>query len=346
MHFKNILWENDKVIILDQRCLPEKEVYHTYQSAEEIARSIRDMEIRGAPAIGIAGAYGMALAAQNYPGNSFQEFCETLDQAVKILAASRPTAVNLKWSLARIQRIYHSSQGQDISVIQKKILEEAHQILSEDKDLCEKIGRIGASELESGVNVLTYCNTGALATGGWGTALAVFYYAVADKKKIHVYVPETRPYLQGARLTSWELDKNKIPHTLITDNMCAFLMKKKEIHSVWVGADRIVANGDVANKVGTYALALLAKYHQIPFYVAAPYSTIDMEISSGQEIPIEERPALEMKSIQGKMIAPEETPVWNPAFDITPHDLITAIVTEKGFAYPSFYQSLKELYRV
>jgi methylthioribose-1-phosphate isomerase len=310
-----IRWRGDCLELLDQRLLPDKELYVTCRSAEQVAQAIRDMVVRGAPAIGCAAAFGVVLS-------------RGVPAAYEVLAKSRPTAVNLSWALERMKK------AQDLEA-------EAIAIYEEDIAANRAMGRLGAALIPEGARVMTHCNTGALATAGYGTALGVI--RSAKHKKISVIANETRPYLQGARLTAWELVQEGIPCTLITDSMAGHLMSKGEVDVVVVGADRIAANGDVANKIGTYALAVLAKRHGIPFYVAAPLSTFDPKIPDGSRIPIEERPAAEVTGYRGTRWAPEGVSVRNPAFDVTPAELVTGIICEKGIASPPYRESIAAL---
>ncbi|MGH8529214.1 MAG: S-methyl-5-thioribose-1-phosphate isomerase [Nevskiales bacterium] len=323
-----LIWEQTQLRLLDQRKLPLEEVYLEARSAHEVAQYIHDMVVRGAPAIGIAAAYGVALAARHG---------EDMAAALKLLAASRPTAVNLHWALARMQKKIQA--GADAPALAA----EAEAIHAEDLAMNQRIGTLGAALFEQPVSVLTHCNTGALATGGWGTALGVIRSAHAAGKLKQVFAGETRPWLQGARLTAWELLKDGIPAQLVVDSAAASLMAQGQIDWVIVGADRVVANGDVANKIGTYGLAVLAREHGVKFMVAAPSSTLDMSLQSGAQIPIEERPGAEIGSIQGRAIAPADFPALNPVFDVTPARLVDALVTEKGVLQPPTQAGLKKL---
>ncbi len=323
-----IKWNGDSVTILDQRLLPKEEVYHTYSSYRDVAESIRNMETRGAPVIGIAGAMGIALAAHHSKSESVDAFKNEMSQVCDLFAATRPTAVNLFNAIARMKRII--SEGGDIPEIRQRLEKEAQSQFNEDIEANKSIGKNGSRYLNDGDVVLTHCNAGALATCGYGTALGVIRAAVADGKKIMVYVCETRPYLQGARLTAWELAQDGIPVTLITDSMAGHFMRTRIIKKVIVGADRIAANGDVVNKIGTFTHAVLAHEHNIPFYVAAPISTLDPSTPTGNEVVIEERSVDEVAFIGSEQIAPEGIFIRNPAFDMTPAKYITAIITEKG----------------
>jgi len=322
-----------RIRILDQRRLPQEEAWLEIDSVEELARAIETLSVRGAPAIGIAAAYGCALAAMRARDMDPPRVLATVLAAAERLARTRPTAVNLFWALERMRKRAEeiAAAGGDLAT---ELAREAEKIHAEDRIACETIGRLGAELLPSEGGVLTHCNAGALATGGIGTALGVIRAAVAAGKRIHVYADETRPLLQGARLTAWELMQDRIPVTLVCDNMAAHLMRQGRIQACVVGADRIAANGDSANKIGTYGVAVLAHHHRIPFYVAAPWSTVDLSIPDGAHIPIEERSANEVRAFQGVPSAPAGVPVANPAFDVTPAPLIQAIVTERGLARP------------
>jgi len=334
---------NGSCQMIDQRLLPAEEVWLDYNDYQGVAEAIRSMVVRGAPAIGFAAAIGAWFGARDIETTSSEEFYVEFEKICAVLAATRPTAVNLFWALDRMKSFAHANL--DRSVLELKIgLEfEALAITQEDEQLCIKLGRKGESLLPDGARVLTHCNAGALATGGYGTALGVIRAAVAAGKKISVIADETRPFLQGSRLTAWELQKDNIPVTLICDNMAGYLMSKGEIDCVIVGADRITANGDVANKIGTYTVAILAKEHNIPFYVAAPISTIDLSLSDGSLIPIEERDAREVTHYKDIQLAPAGIKVRNPAFDVTPNRLVTAIITERGVAHGDYQQALAKL---
>jgi methylthioribose-1-phosphate isomerase len=350
---KTVWWEDGTVRMINQRLLPHKHAIVICMSLEEVADAIRTMVIRGAPAIGCAGAYGMALVAHLATRTQAQEeppavttttLLDELRQSKQILDAQRPTAINLSWGTTRmLQRAEQLAQNTtSVDEMAQQLLNEAHSILAEDLAMCHAIGQHGAPLIPERGHVLTHCNAGGLATAGYGTALAPLRTATEQGRKVHVYVDETRPYLQGARLTTWELQQADIDQTLITDNMAGFLMRKGEIDCVIVGADRIAANGDVANKIGTYTLAVLAQVHRIPFYVAAPSSTIDLMCANGDTIPIEERSPQEVTQIEGVLIAPEGIAAAHPAFDVTPHELISAIVTEQGVIYPPFENDLRK----
>jgi methylthioribose-1-phosphate isomerase len=321
-------WEDRTLVLLDQTKLPREISYFTCRNYQDVIHAIKKLVVRGAPAIGAAAAYGMALAAWECLEKRVIDVPGFLMKAEAELAASRPTAVNLFWALNRMKRLI--KQEKSPQQLFHDLLEEAHTILLEDININKSIGRNGAPLIPPGASILTHCNAGAFATGGYGTALGVIRAAHEDGKKIRVYAGETRPLLQGARLTAFELMNEHIPVTLITDNMAGYVMQKGMVNLVLVGADRITARGDVANKIGTYTLAVLAKEHRIPFYVAAPASTFDLTLQTGEEIPIEERQAQEVREICGYPTAPLDVPVFNPAFDVTPHHLISAIITEKG----------------
>ena len=337
---ETIQWTDDGVVMIDQTRLPKEEVYVTCRNYLEVAEAIRSMVIRGAPAIGVAAAMGVAIGVLHAEGpdisGQVRVICATLAQ-------TRPTAVNLFWAIARMRKLYESILDQPIEEIRRRLIDEAQQIRLEDIAINRAIGRHGAELVPDGKTVLTHCNAGALATAGYGTALGVIRAAIESGKKIDVFADETRPFLQGARLTAWELQQDNIPATLITDNMAGYFLASGRIGCVVVGADRIAANGDVANKVGTYSVAVLAKENGIPFYVAAPISTLDLTLKSGSEIPIEQRAASEVTHVFGVAVAPEGVAVENPAFDITPHRYVTAIVTERGIARAPFGESLRTL---
>ncbi len=331
---ETIQWIDGAAVMIDQTRLPLEEKHVTCRSYLEMAAAIRGMIIRGAPAIGVAAAMGVALGVlEEAP---FETVCETL-------ADTRPTAVNLFWAIDRMRRLYRSLEGQPRDAICRRMVEEAQLIREEDIAICRAIGRNGAELIQSGKTVLTHCNAGALATAGYGTALGVIRAAVEAGKRIDVFAGETRPFLQGARLTVWELQQDGIETTLITDNMAGHFLKSGRIGCVVVGADRIAGNGDVANKVGTYSLAVLAKENGVPFYVAAPVSTFDLTLSSGDQIPIEQRAATEVTQVFGQQVAPPGTQVQNPAFDVTPARYVTAIISERGVAREPYEQSLREL---
>ena len=329
-------WKDGAVRLLDQSRLPGAVEFLDCRDYREVADAIRELKVRGAPAIGVTAALGIALGAQSVNQTEYRNFSRTVLTICNQLAATRPTAVNLFWAIERMKRKLDSLQSQPIPWIKQALILEAQAILDEDIGLCRAMGRHGAELIKDGQTVLTHCNAGALATAGYGTALGVIRAAWEQGKKINVIADETRPVLQGSRLTAWELMQDRIPVTLITDNMAGSLMRQGKIHLCVVGADRIAANGDVANKIGTYSVAVLAKAHNIPFYVAAPYSTIDLKTQSGADIPIEQRNPSEVTTIHGSHpVAPDGVAVYNPAFDVTPAELITGIITERGVFKPS-----------
>lgn len=343
MPVETIAWKNGKVRYVDQTRLPHKLKFVDCDNVARLWRAITRLEVRGAPAIGIAGALGVVLGIKDSKAKNFDNFYREVQKVSKHLASSRPTAINLFWALARMECVAESNKDKPIAKIKKKMLAEALKILDEDKLSCRDMARYGADLVKSGDTILTHCNAGGLATADYGTALGVLFESKAHGKRIRVYADETRPLLQGARLTVWELMQEGIDTTLICDNMAASLMAKGRIDKIFVGADRIASNGDAANKIGTYNLAVLARYHNIPFYVVAPLSTFDFRIKTGKDIPIEERDGDEVRSIGGKFIAPKKVKVYNPAFDVTPNELITAIVTEKGIFREPYIRSLKKL---
>lgn len=348
MTFETLTWkepasadEAPALVLLDQTRLPREVVFLECRDVETIADGIERLVVRGAPAIGVAAAYGVALGARLAAHEDPQTFRRSLDDTIDRLARTRPTAVNLFWALGQMRQLLAESVAADNETVCDLLLSAAHRICEEDNKICRRLGRHGASLLSDGDKVLTHCNAGGLATAGYGTALGVVYAAAEESKKLKVFADETRPLLQGSRLTAWELMQNGIDVTLICDNMAASVMRREPIDCVVVGADRIASNGDVANKIGTYGVAVLARQHDIPFYVAAPMSTVDMELASGDEIPIEERSPDEVSSGFGNRTAPEGVEVYNPAFDVTPHELVTAIVTEFGIARPPFATPLR-----
>jgi methylthioribose-1-phosphate isomerase len=339
-----IQWSNGKVKIIDQTRLPARLSYVYCRDAKSIWTAIRKMQIRGAPAIGIAAAFGVVLGIQSSKAEDYREVKKELNRIINYLASSRPTAVNLFWALERMRQVAATNDfGRDIKSLHKALLKEALKILEEDKEICRKMGKNGARLLEDGDTVLTHCNAGILATADYGTALAAVYIARNQGKKISVYANESRPLLQGARLTTWELVKKGVPTTLICDSMAGRVMKQGLIDKILVGADRITGNGDTANKIGTYSLAVLARAHRIPFYVIAPTSSFDLRLKNGKEIPIEERKPEEVSKPFGYQIAAKGVKVYNPAFDVTPASYIKAIITEKGIARPPYRKSLKKM---
>ncbi|MBX7054396.1 MAG: S-methyl-5-thioribose-1-phosphate isomerase [Pyrinomonadaceae bacterium] len=343
-----VKWSDDGVLMLDQRLLPTEEVWLTLKTYDEVAAGIKDMVVRGAPAIGVSAAYGIALGAKNFVGTTVADLEDELEYISGVLAKTRPTAVNLFWAIDRMNRTFQKAkaEGKTVSEIKEILKVDAIAIHDEDIESQRLIAQYGGELLADGDTVLTHCNAGALATGGvWGTALGVIRGAVDQGKSISVIADETRPYLQGARLTAWELMEDDIPVTLITDNMSGHIMKKGGVHAVVVGSDRIAANGDVANKIGTYMVAVLAKRHGIPFYVAAPLSTVDLNTPTGDEIPIEERDRTEVTHVKNIQLAPEGVGITNYAFDVTPNDLVTAIITEKGVARAPYTESLKAQFK-
>src|SRR5712675_3031310 len=336
-------WTEQGVRFIDQTKLPTEETYVVCKTDEQVAEVIRTMVVRGAPAIGLAAAMGIALGMKNSRAESSGELKRDLDQICDVIGKTRPTAVNLFWAIRRMQEKFERVRVRPIPQIKRDLIEEAQRMHAEDIAANQAMGRHGATLMPSEGGVLTHCNAGALATAGYGTALGVIRAAVEQGKKIHVYAAETRPFLQGSRLTAWELKKDGIPTTVISDNMAGAMMSQGKIGAIVVGADRIAANGDVANKIGTYTVAVLAKEHGIPFYVAAPMSTIDLATSDGTQIPIEERTAKEVSHIAGKQMVPDGVSIENPAFDVTPAKYVTAIITERGIARAPFEESLSKL---
>lgn len=334
-----IEWKDDHCVLIDQRLLPTEEKWVACRTAEEVAAAIREMKIRGAPAIGISAAYGLAIVARHTEATELDAFRAELSAASELLAATRPTAVNLFWALQRTEAA--AKKAGDLQTAREAVVSQALEIAREDEEMCRSIGRHGAELIAQNSRVLTHCNAGALATGDYGTALGVIR-AAKDKLK-WVWVDETRPFLQGARLTAWELMKDEVPIKLICDNMAGHFMSRGQVDAVVVGADRITSNGDVANKIGTYSLAVLCRYHKIPFYVAAPYSTIDMSLTSGKDIPIEQRPIDEVTHFGRRVVAPEGAPVENPAFDVTPSELVDAIITERGVLKAPYAESIGQM---
>lgn len=333
-------WLGDRVRILDQSRLPGEEVYLELGDYREVASAITELKIRGAPAIGVAGGYGIALGALKIESEQKGDFLKKLDAVMATIAATRPTARNLFWAIQRMQEVVDS--GDDVKKIKSALLNEAVKIHAEEGEATRRLSQSGAGLIKDGDTVLVHCNAGPLATAGYGTALGIILFAWEQGKKVNVLATETRPVLQGARITTWELKKAGVPVTLIADSMAGYFMKRGEVDCVIVGADRIAANGDTANKIGTYMLAVLAKENNVPFYVAAPTSTIDLSLASGDEIPIEQRNPEEITHIKGVRIAPEGVEVQNPAFDVTPHKYITAIITEKGIIRAPFGEGIKK----
>lgn len=342
-----VRWEDGAVVMIDQRVLPTREEYLRLTDVEAVARSIEDLAVRGAPAIGCTAALGVALAVENSSADSTEALVKDVEVACERLARTRPTAVNLFWALGRMREHLAAkiASGAGLAEVRASMLEEANTLVADDEQICRSLGAEGAVLVPQGSRILTHCNAGALATGGYGTALGVVRAAAEAGRNISVLADETRPFLQGARLTAWELAKDDIPVSVITDNMAGHLMKMGEADLVIVGADRVAANGDVANKIGTYSLALLARAHDLPFYVAAPCSTVDPNTATGDDIPIEERGREEVAEFGERPVVPEGVPVRHPAFDVTPASLVTAIVTERGIARAPYTESLAALLR-
>jgi methylthioribose-1-phosphate isomerase len=341
---RTVWWEDGAVRLIDQLRLPQEVQVCTCRSADEVAEAIRSMKVRGAPAIGVAAAYGVALAAAGSGADTVPALLDAIDVAASVLRGTRPTAVNLAWGLDRMVRRARSvAASGDVALVRAALLTEAETMADEDVAANQAMGRFGAALVPDGANILTHCNAGALATVDWGTALGVVRTAHEQGKRLHVWVDETRPYLQGARLTAWELHELGIPCTLITDNMAGYFMQQGKVDLVIVGADRVAANGDFANKIGTYSLAVLAQAHGIPFYSAAPTSTVDMSIPDGGQIPIEERSSEEVTHFRGMAIAPQGVRAAHPAFDVTPNRYLTALITEKGVIRAPFAEGLRRL---
>src|SRR5208282_598178 len=336
-------WTKSGVVFIDQTKLPTEEVYVTCTTHQQVADVIRNMVVRGAPAIGVAAAMGIALGVKNSKAGNAADLQKDFDQICETIRQTRPTAVNLFWAIRRMKERFEALRPRPIAEIQQALIEESQRMHAEDIAANQAMGRHGAALMPSAGGVLTHCNAGALATAGYGTALGVIRAAIEAGKKIHVYADETRPFLQGARLTAWELMKDGIPTTVISDNMAGVMMQQGKIGAIVVGADRIAANGDVANKVGTYTVAVLAKEHGIPFYVAAPISTVDLATPDGSKIPIEQRNAREVTHIAGKQMTPDGVEIENPAFDVTPAKYVAAIITERGIARAPYEESLREL---
>ena len=342
---RTIFWKDDAVVMIDQKALPHEERHLKFTDYKDVITAIKDLTVRGAPAIGVAAAMGIALGALHLATSSKEDFKLSFYEICDQFSRTRPTARNLFWAIERMKKRFDEALSGSPDQIKRVLVEEAIRICEEDIAINREMGMQGRFLMEDGDKILTHCNAGALATAGYGTALGVIRAASEEGKRLHVFVNETRPVLQGARLTAWELKKDNIPATLITDSMAGFLMKQGKISKVIVGADRIAANGDVANKIGTYSLAVLAKEHNIPFYVAAPLSTIDISIKNGDEILIEERNAEEITTIRGIRVAPEGVQVYNPAFDVTPNRYITAIVTEAGVVFPPYQEGIGKIAR-
>jgi methylthioribose-1-phosphate isomerase len=341
--YDTIRWEDGKVVLIDQRRLPDEETYLTCTDYREVVDAIRTLAIRGAPAIGVAAAMAAALGALSFPDTDIHNFRNHFQAICQVIAAARPTAVNLTWAVDHMIKLVAGHPHLGVAALQARLVAEAQTMLQEDIVINRQMGAYGQVLIKNGDNILTHCNAGGLATGGYGTAIGVIRAAWEAGKKIHVYVDETRPILQGARLTAWELGKLGIPYTLIPDNAAASLMAKGKVNFIVVGADRIAGNGDVANKIGTYGVAVWAHYHKVPFYVAAPVSTFDFTLTNGNQIPIEERDPREVTEVRGCRIAPEACRALNLAFDVTPHNLITGIITEKGVCTPPLPQSVSAL---
>jgi len=341
MPVPTLKWQDDALVLLDQTRLPTEVVYLTCRDVETVARAIEELKVRGAPAIGVAAAFGVVVGARQALECAPEDFRRQVAVAVERLARTRPTAVNLFWALEQMRQVVDENRDADSQAVCARLLAAAQRLFEEDRDICRRLGRHGATLLQDGYKVITHCNAGGLATADYGTALGVIYAAQEKHKKITVFADETRPLLQGSRLTAWELMQSGVDVRVICDNMAAAVMRRERIDCVIVGADRIAANGDVANKIGTYGLSILAREHGVPFYVAAPVSTLDITLASGDEIPIEERRPEEITHGMGKQTAPDGVEVFNPAFDVTPHALVTAIISEKGIARPPFAPALR-----
>ncbi len=343
LKFKPIEFKNGKLIIIDQTKLPNKLLYKQIKNYKELGKSIIDLEVRGAPLLGVAAAYGLYIGVKDIDANSYKLFMKKFIQIVDFLKSTRPTAVNLFYAIDRISRLVEKNKDKSITFIKEIIKKEADKIYKEDLELCYRIGKYGAKLIKNGYKLLTHCNAGGLATSGLGTALAPMFFAKSEGKNFEVFVDETRPLLQGARLTTWELMQWKIKTTLICDNMAAFTIKNKGIDLIITGADRIARNGDTANKIGTYNLAILAKHFKIPFYIAAPSTTFDFNIKNGDEIPIEERGKNEIVEGFGRRTAPKDVETYTPAFDVTPAKFIAGFITEEGILKPPFNKSFKKI---
>jgi methylthioribose-1-phosphate isomerase len=344
MAIQTLAWRNHRLFLLDQTKLPLTEVYVPCSTYQQVAKAISKMVVRGAPAIGVAAAFGIVLGARQCGAQDPQAFLRQIEKVGQALLTTRPTAINLRWAIERLKAVARQNIGKGVRAVQMDLQEEALRILEEDIQVNRAIGRHGKILVKDGFSILTHCNAGALATAGYGTALGVIRAAYEAGKRIHVFIDETRPFLQGSRLTAWELQKERIPCTLIADNMAGALMAQGKIDLAIVGADRIAANGDVANKIGTYSVAVLCHVHRIPFYVAAPLSTVDLRTPSGKEIPIEHRREEEITTLGGKRLAPENIRVFNPAFDVTPHRYIQGIITEKGILRKPFRRNLPKIF--
>ena len=341
---ETIVWKDNQVVMIDQRKLPVQERYVVCKDYRSVIRAIKGLVVRGAPAIGVAAAMGVALGALKIRTTGMDHFKTKFDAICREMVAARPTAANLSWAVERMKQVADETGYRGVKRVKSRLIEEARKILEEDIAINRTIGRFGQRLLKDGSRVLTHCNAGALATGGYGTALGVVRAAVKAGKRIEVFADETRPFLQGARLTAWELKKSNIPVTVITDNAAGYFIQQGEVDGVIVGADRIAANGDVANKIGTYMVAVLASTHRVPFYVAAPVSTIDLSVKNGQDIPIEQRDQKEVTHFQGKRTSPQGVVAENPAFDVTPHRYVSAIITEKGILTPPFKAKIRRLF--
>jgi methylthioribose-1-phosphate isomerase len=341
---QSIEWKSDHVRIIDQTFLPARTIFCDIRDVGQMWEAIKKLRVRGAPAIGIAAAYGFYLGIRDLQEESYAGFKIEMDRIADYLASSRPTAINLNWALERLKNTVHAHREKSVSDIKEIILNTAITIHEEDKRICERIGKHGQELVPQDAQILTHCNTGSLATGMYGTALSMIYHAHLAGKNVHVWVDETRPLLQGARLTAWELMKAEIPMTLICDSAAGHVMKSKKVDLIVVGTDRVAANGDTANKIGTYSLSVLAKEHGIPFYVAAPLSSIDMNIENGDQIPIEERDSKEITDFGSATVAPAKVNTFNPAFDVTPASNITAFITEKGIVKPDYRKNLPLLF--
>lgn len=341
---KTIEWRDDQIVMIDQRKLPMRESYVVCKSHRSVIRAIQELVIRGAPAIGVAAAMGVALGALKIRTTRMDRFKEKFEAVCREMVAARPTAANLAWAVERMKRVADGPGKGGVAVLKQRLVKEARTVLKEDIAINRAMGRHGQRLLKNGSRVLTHCNAGALATGGYGTALGVVRAAVEAGKQVEVLADETRPFLQGARLTAWEMKASGVPVTVITDNSAGYFMQKGEVDAVIVGADRIAANGDVANKIGTYMVAVLARTHKIPFYVAAPISTIDVSIRTGKEIPIEHRDGREVTYVHGRRTVPDGVEAAYPAFDVTPYRYVSAIITEKGVIVPPFKTQIRRLF--